>query len=208
MRYNLTELIAQGEGTRLEFKSTIHTAYRIARTLTAFSNTSGGLLIVGVTDDGRVSGVESELHEMQKIEKATDFLIDPAISISYEVVQQAGRQVLLIDVPESDEKPHYAIDERGNRTIYVRAKDKSIPTNRLMLTSSSLPDSQLLQSTNVRNLIQVLRKTDFITAKQYAQLVNISEYRANKLLQQLTEQGLLIMVDKPRPVRFSLKITE
>ncbi|MGV3560416.1 AlbA family DNA-binding domain-containing protein [Larkinella arboricola] len=208
MRYNLAELIAQGEGTRLEFKSTIHTAYRIARTLTAFSNTSGGLLIVGVSDDGRVSGVESELHEMQKIEKATDFLIDPAISISYEVIQEAGRQVLLIDIPESEEKPHYAIDERGNRTIYVRAKDKSIPTNRLMLNSSSLPDSQLLQSTNVRNLIQVLRKTDFITAKQYAQLVNISEYRASKLLQQLTEQGLLMMIDKPRPVRFSLKITE
>lgn len=208
MRYNLAELIAQGEGTRLEFKSTIHTAYRIARTLTAFSNTSGGLLIVGVSDDGRVSGVESELHEMQKIEKATDFLVDPVIAISYEVIQEAGRKVLLIHVPESDEKPHYAVDERGNRTIYVRARDKSIPTNRLMLNSSSLPDSQLMQSTNVRNLIQVLRKTDFITAKQYAQLVNISEYRANKLLQQLTGQGLLIMVDKPRPVRFSLKVTE
>ncbi|MGM9510753.1 AlbA family DNA-binding domain-containing protein [Larkinella sp. GY13] len=208
MRYNLTELIARGEGTRLEFKSTIHTAYRIARTLTAFSNTSGGLLLIGVSDDGRVSGIESELYEMQKIEKATDLLIDPAISVSYEVINELGRQVILIEVAESDEKPHYAIDEKGKKTIYVRAKDKSVPTNKLILTNLVTPDGPLLQSSNVRNLIQVLRKTDFITAKQYAQLVNISEYRASKLLHQLTGQGLLLMVDKPRPVRFSLKISE
>lgn len=208
MRYNLAELIAQGEGTRLEFKSTIHTAYRIARTLTALSNTSGGLLLVGISDDGRVVGIESELYEMQKIEKATDFLIDPAISVSYEVVNEEGRQVIVIEVPESDEKPHYAIDEKGHRTIYVRAKDKSVPTNKLIMGGASSPDGQLLQTSNVRNLIQALRKTDFITAKQYAQLVNISEYRATKLLHQLTGQGLLIMIDKPRPVRFSLKISE
>ncbi|MFC5411896.1 helix-turn-helix domain-containing protein [Larkinella bovis] len=208
MRYNLKELIEQGEGTRLEFKSTIHTAYRIARTLTAFSNTAGGLLVVGVSDDGRISGIESELAEMQKIEKATDFLVDPAISISYEVVSEGRRQVIFIDVAESSEKPHYAIDERGNRTIYIRARDKSVPTNKLILSHPASPDSQLLQTPNVRNLIQALRKSDFITAKQYAQLVNISEYRANKLLLQLTGQGLLVMVDKPRPVRFSLKITE
>ncbi|GAB3342305.1 hypothetical protein GCM10027299_57030 [Larkinella ripae] len=208
MRYNLTELIAQGEGTRLEFKSTIHTAYRIARTLTALSNTSGGLLVIGVSDDGRVPGVESELHEMQKIEKATDFLIDPAITVSYEVITENGRQVILIRVPESEEKPHYAIDEKGKRTIYVRVKDKSVPTNKLILTSPVSPDGQLLQTSNVRNLIQALRKTDSITAKQYAQLVNISEYRASKLLHQLTTQGLLILIDKPRPVRFSLKISE
>ncbi|GAB3936907.1 AlbA family DNA-binding domain-containing protein [Larkinella terrae] len=208
MHYNLTELIAQGEGSRLEFKSTIHTAHRIARTLTAFSNTSGGLLIIGVSDDGRVTGVESELYEMQKIEKATDFLVDPAISVSYEVVMESGRQIIYIEVPESGEKPHYAIDERGKRTIYVRAKDKSVPTNKLILSTSVTADGQLLQTSNVRNLIQALRKTDFITAKQYAQLVNISEYRASKLLHQLTGQGLLIMIDKPRPVRFSLKVSE
>ncbi|GAB3254971.1 hypothetical protein GCM10027347_15720 [Larkinella harenae] len=208
MHYNLTELIAQGEGTRLEFKSTVHTAYRIARTLTALSNTAGGLLLIGVSDDGRVSGIESELHEMQKIEKATDFLIDPVISVSYQVINERGRQVIVVEVPESDEKPHYAIDEKGNRTIYVRAKDKSIPTNKLILHGPLSPDGQLLQTSNVRNLIQALRKTDFVTAKQYAQLINISEYRASKLLRQLTEQGLLIMVDKPRPARFALKITE
>ncbi|CCH53929.1 putative transcriptional regulator [Fibrisoma limi BUZ 3] len=207
MPYNLTELIEQGEGTRLEFKSAISTAHRIARTVTAFANTAGGTLIVGVTDDGKIAGVDSELHEIRKIEQATDFFVEPAILISYETMRIDGRLVLLIDVPESTDKPHYAVDEQGNRTIYVRNKDKSVPTNKLIIAQESA-DNQLLQSPVVRTLIQFLRKNDSITAARMAQLVNISDQRATKLLRQLTEQGLLLMVDHPRPVRYSLKLSE
>jgi len=207
MPYNLTELIEQGEGTRLEFKSSISTSHRIARTLTAFANTVGGVLIVGVTDDGKIAGVDSELHEMRKIEQATDFFVEPAITISYETRRVDGRLVLLIDVPESTDKPHYAVDEQGTRTIYVRSKDKSVPTNKLIISQESA-DNQLLQSPAVRTLIQFLRKNDSITAARMAQLVNISDQRATKLLRQLTEQGLLLMIDQPRPVRYSLKLSE
>ncbi|WP_266364671.1 RNA-binding domain-containing protein [Tellurirhabdus rosea] len=207
MKESIADLIAQGEGSRLEFKVTIHSAHRIARTLTAFSNTAGGLLLVGIADDGKVAGIESEYREIQKLEKATDFFVDPPIAVSYEVVIAEGKRVLVIRVPESEDKPHQAVDERGQRTIYVRAKDKSVPTNKLILTGEG-PDAQLMQSSNVRNLIQFLRKNEHITAKRFAQLVNISDARALKLLRQLTEQGLLLMVDRTRPVQFSLKVSD
>lgn len=207
MNYNIADLIAQGEGSRLEFKVTIHSADRIARTLTALSNTSGGLLLIGVSDDGRVPGIESEYRELQKLEKATDTLIDPPIAITYEVVRVDEKPVMVVTVPESDEKPHYALDEHGNRTIYVRSRDKSIPTNKLILAGET-PDNQLLQSSNVRNLIQFLRQNETITAARYAQLVNISDARAAKLLRQLTEQGLLLLLDHQRPPKFALKVNE
>jgi len=207
MRHNLTNLIAQGEGSRLEFKSTISSAHRIARTLTAFSNTAGGLLLVGISDYGRITGVESEYREVQKLERATDFLMDPPIGITYETLIADGKPVLVVEVAESPEKPHYALDEQGNRTIYIRSKDKSLPTNRLILAGEA-PDNQLLQSSNVRNLVQFLRKNESITVSRYAQLVNISEFRASKLLRQLAEQGLLIMLDRQRPVQFALKVSE
>ncbi|MEZ0538875.1 AlbA family DNA-binding domain-containing protein [Fibrella arboris] len=201
---SLTDLIAKGEGTTLEFKSTLSTPYRIARTLTAFSNTSGGTLLIGVADDGKLVGVESEYQEMQKIERATDFLIEPPISISYELKRHDGKTILLLTIPESHEKPHTALDERGNRTIYVRQRDKSVPTNRLMLDLQTV-DKKLLQTPMVKNLVQFLRKHDSITADRLAKLVNISDYRATKLLRALTAQGILLMVDKPRPARYSLK---
>ena len=207
MPYNITELIAQGEGTRLEFKSTISSANRIAKTLVAFANTSGGLLVIGVDDDGRVSGIESEYHEMQKIERASDFFVEPVLSVSYEVLTYEGKDVVVVDVPESADKPHQAIDERGNRIIYVRSRDKSVPTNKLIVGQDTM-DSKLLQSPTVRTLLQFLRKNDTITAQKMAQLINISDQRADKMLREFTQRGLLLMIDQPRPVRFSLKVSD
>jgi predicted HTH transcriptional regulator len=203
---DIPNLITQGEGSRLEFKSTISTAARIARTLCAFANTGGGTLLIGVDDDGKIAGVRSEVGEMHKIEQATDFLVEPPLTVSYQSVWVAGKLVLVIDVPESTEKPHYALDEQQHhRTIYVRAKDKSVPTNKLILEHEPA-DKALLRSPNVKTLLQFLRKNEHITADRMAKLVNISDYRATKLLRQLTEQGLLLMIDKPRPARFTLKV--
>ncbi len=207
-RNQLDELIEQGESTRLEFKRTISSAHRIARTLAAFANTSGGTLLIGVADDGKILGVPSELREVRKVEDATDKLVDPVLSVSYETLSPDGRKVLIINVPESEEKPHYVIDESGKRTIYVRAKDKSVPTNKLIIAKDTTADGELIKSPMARTLIQYLRKNEHITADRFAKLVNVSAYRAGKLLRQMAEQGLLLLIDKPRPTRYTLKLTD
>ncbi len=207
MIQNLPDLISRGEGSQLEFKATISAPHRIARTLCAFANTSGGTLLIGVSDDGRVSGVESEYQEVQKIERASDFFVEPPLTVAYETVGWEGRTVLAITVPESPDKPHYAIDDSNNRIIYVRNRDKSVPTNKLIVSDNIL-DKTLLQSPPVRTLLIYLRKNDAITAAKLAQLINVSDSRANKMLRELAEQGLLLMIDEPRPVRYSLRVNE
>ena len=206
-RNQLNDLIVQGEHTRLEFKRSLSSAYRIARTLAAFANTSGGTLLIGITDSGKLVGVASEFREMAKIEEAADRLVEPALAISYKTLAPDGRLVLIITVSESDEKPHYVVDEAGKRTIYVRAKDKSVPTSKLIITPE-MADRELLKSPMARTLIQYLRKNDHITADKFGKLINISAYRAGKLLRQLAERGLLLLIDKPRPVRYALKLAE
>ena len=206
-RTQLDDLIARGESTQLEFKRTLSSAHRIARTLAAFANTTGGTLLIGVADDGRIVGVPSEYREVRKLEDATDRLVEPPLTISYETLAPDGRKVLVISVMESDQKPHYAVDESGKRIIYVRAKDKSVPTHRLILDSDPV-DAELVKSATTRTLIQYLRKNDHVTADKFAKLINVSDYRAGKLLRQLAEQGLLLMIDKPRPVRYALKLAE
>ncbi|AQG78595.1 helix-turn-helix domain-containing protein [Spirosoma montaniterrae] len=203
----LIALIEQGESNRLEFKRTLSSAHRIARTLAAFANTAGGTLLIGVADDGRITGVSSELREMRKIEEATDQLINPPLTVSYQTIAPDGRNVLIINVPESDEKPHTAISEAGKHTIYVRARDKSVPTNQLIINPEPA-DAQLLKSPTARTLIQYLRKNDHITADKFAKLINVSEYRATKLLRQFAGQGLLLLIDNQRAGRYALKLTE
>ena len=206
-RSQLDDLIVQGEGARLEFKRSISAAHRIARTLVAFANTSGGTLLIGVADDGTIAGVASESREIQRIEEATDRLAQPALSITYETMSPDGRLVLIVSMEESVEKPHYALDETGKRTIYVRAKDKSVPTNKLIITPETT-DRDLLKLPTTRVLIQYLRKTDHITADKFAKLINVSGYRAGKILRELSEKGLLLLIDKQRPVRYTLKLAE
>ncbi|QHV99141.1 AlbA family DNA-binding domain-containing protein [Spirosoma endbachense] len=207
-RNNLDDLIAQGENTRLEFKRSISSANRIARTLAAFANTSGGTLLIGVADNGKIVGVPSEFREVHKIEDATDQFVEPALSVSYETLTPDGRIVLVIHVAESAEKPHYAVDESGQRTIYVRAKDKSVPTNKLIITKEKADVHELVKSPMTRTLIQYLRKNEYVTPERFAKLINISDYRAGKMLRLLAVQGLLLMIDKPRPVRYALKLAE
>ncbi len=206
-RNQLDDLILQGEGSKLEFKRSISTAHRIARTLVAFANTSGGRLLIGVADDGAILGVSSESREIHRIEEATDQLADPALSVTYETLSPDGRKVLIISVEESSEKPHYAVDETGKRTIYVRAKDKSVPTNKLIIAPTTA-EASLLQSPVARTLIQYLRRNDDITADKYAKLINVSAYRAGKLLALFADQGLLLLINKSRPVRYALKLAE
>ena len=59
-RHPIEELIAQGEHQQLDFKFEVSDSKKIARTLSAFANTDGGRLLIGVKDNGAIAGVRSD----------------------------------------------------------------------------------------------------------------------------------------------------
>lgn len=205
----LKELISQGEGPNLEFKRTINTALGIAKTLAAFANTSGGILLVGVNDNGAVCGIVSEEEEMQKVEEATDYVCQPPVNVSYKINREEGKQVLVVSVAESAEKPHYIQGSQREPVVYIRAKDKSVPIGKAMRnvldSTPTNANAAVFQTPHVKALVSYLRKNEFIDGKKFAKLVNISERRADKLLYELTRQHILLMQDWSGPLRFTLK---
>jgi predicted HTH transcriptional regulator len=207
----LEELISKGESTTLEFKRTIDSPVKIAKTLVAFANTRGGILLIGVADDGKITGITSELHEMEKLEHAASYLSEPSIAISYQSQKVAQHQVLIITIAESPAKPHYVKESPEKRTAYIRANNKSVPAGKGMTTVLNAGENlapekiQLLQSKNIKNLLAYLQKNESITANRYAKLINISSGRAAKILKDLTWHGILLLHDKQRPVTYSLK---
>jgi len=126
------DLISQGEHQQLDFKFEITSARKIAKTLVAFANTEGGRLLIGVKDNGRITGVRSD-EEYYMIESAAKLYCRP--EISFESVQRMaeGKTVLEIYVPASPEKPHYASDEEKKWLAYHRVLDENMLANPILL---------------------------------------------------------------------------
>lgn len=111
----LQNLISQGEGQTLEFKRSPAEIDKAIQELTSFANTSGGTVLIGVSDKGKVIGVDpSETTKDQianKITGNTDPVLHPKISL----VKIEDKQILVIQVEESNNKPHLAFGKAYKR---------------------------------------------------------------------------------------------
>nr|WP_295925393.1 ATP-binding protein [uncultured Dyadobacter sp.] len=209
MDKSIIQLIKEGEGLTTEFKRTVDSPFKIAKTIVSFANTSGGNLLIGVADDGSVPGVHSELRELQKLEKATVQLTDPQILVQIQSRTLDGKKVLSVFIAESADKPHYALNEKGERVIYIRVKDKSMPIPRLLLYNETDAETgKLLANRHVKTLITYLKETDSVTAKVFSRIINISEKRAERMLQDLAARQILLKISRGKPESFSLKWAE
>ncbi len=121
----IRSLIAQGEHQQLDFKFEITDARKIARTLSAFSNTSGGRLLIGVKDNGRISGVRSD-EEYYMVESAATLYCKPELNFDSRIHQVEGKNILEIYIPPSEHKPVYARDENKRWMAYIRVADESM----------------------------------------------------------------------------------
>jgi len=196
----LKSLIIKGEGEKVDFKQKISQPYKIAKTISAFANTKGGVLLVGVQDDKTIMGVDPE-EEKYLLETASDFYCDPPIPLSYQEVEDEEEEkiVLIVRIKESKDKPHFVRDKNNKLHAYIRQNDKCIPAGKTMLTLMKKGHTAAngktvaipLNSFNERKLIAYLKKHERITLKQFMQIVNISRRRALRILTDLTLDGAI-----------------
>ena len=78
---NLQELMAKPEGKTLEFKRDLSSLKPILKTLVAFANTAGGILVIGREDDGTVVGVANVLAEEERLANAVADGVRPGMSL-------------------------------------------------------------------------------------------------------------------------------
>ncbi|MCS7086956.1 MAG: ATP-binding protein, partial [Bacteroidia bacterium] len=121
----LKKLIAEGEGPNLDFKKTISSAKKIARSLAAFANTEGGRLLVGVHDSGRITGAAVE-EEAYMVESAAHVFCSPPVLFFKEVHEYKGLSVLEVFVPKSESRPHTAPGDDDVRRVYIRVNDQVV----------------------------------------------------------------------------------
>jgi len=203
----LRAIIELGETDTVEFKRKFSGFEKIAREMIALANTRGGLLLVGIDDDGRIIGVESEKSEIDLLTSAAEFYSDPPIETEVDVVEIDGVDVIVVEIPESRTKPHklvYSPSERNGNVaadprdtkVYIRQGEKSVMASRevVRVLAATQPDAPplVLEIGKVeRALFDHLERNERITLREFRHLVNISERRASRSLVRLVRAGLI-----------------
>ena len=123
-------IITKGEGQQLAFELRIDDKRKTARTLAAFANTSGGKLLIGVKDNGKLKGVDPE-EEFQIVEGVVQAFSKPELKFESKVWKEGHHLILEIDVAKSDVK-YKALDEEGEWKYYVRANDHTLVSNKIL----------------------------------------------------------------------------
>ena len=133
---SIAELIARGESSGVEFKSTLrtnlHTGQRdekmhlaVLRTISGFLNARGGTLLIGVADDGEVLGLSADdfpnedkmgLHLMSLIKSRIDEIFLPYVHPLFE--DQDGERVLSVRC-EKGPRPAFVKDGKEQK-FFVR----------------------------------------------------------------------------------------
>jgi len=192
---NLKRQIFEGEGVSLDFKKTITSCEKIAKTMVSFANNVGGRLLIGVLDDGTIKGVKAEDEERYMITKAAHFYARPALEPIFEEIYWDDKLVLVVDIPESTEKPHYALAEDGKWWAYIRVKDKSVLASKIVLEvlkQSNSNEGVLIEySSKEKALLEHLDKSERINIKQFCELLNIGRRRAQRILVNLVLTGVI-----------------
>ncbi len=192
---NIRKLILDGEGVTLDFKKTISSCEKIAKTMVSFANNKGGRLLVGVSDDGTISGVKSEDEEKYMLSKAAHFYCKPALEPKFEEIYIDNKIVLVVEIDKSDIKPHYSLGDDKRWWVYIRINDKSVLAGKIMVDVLKRENSKagvlLEYSSKEKVLLEYLDEHERITAKEYGSLLNLPRRTTHRILINLVLSGII-----------------
>ncbi|NOQ46723.1 MAG: transcriptional regulator, partial [Desulfobulbaceae bacterium] len=124
LKTELLEIIANGENSGVEFKRDDIRPEQLAREIVAMVNFQGGRVILGVEDDGTISGLQRENCEEWVMNVIRD-KIHPLVLPYYEEIKiDEDNFVAVITFPQGVSKP-YVLRDRGEERIFIRVGSTS-----------------------------------------------------------------------------------
>ena len=126
---NLEELI--GEATEYDKKQAVELKKPKSwcKSVSAFANTSGGILIFGIADDNSVVGLSDAEHDAEAVSEIMKNRLSPVpeFNLSFHVTEN-GKKLLLLHVFRGEETPYYYSAD-GTTEAYIRIGNESVPAD-------------------------------------------------------------------------------
>ena len=194
MNDRIKEYLIRGEDDTLDYKQEISSAQKIAKTMVSFANHRGGTLLIGVRDNRTIAGIRTE-DERYMLELAAAFYCKPEIILEIYAHDIGGKTILECVIPNGDQKPYSSKGDDGKWWVYVRNKDKSLLASKVVVDvlrrQTSGAPTMIRYGKNEEVLLKYLEVNERVTLKEFKKMVNISKWRASKILVNLISAGVI-----------------
>ena len=191
----IQKLISEGEHIHQDFKFAISDARKIAKSLSAFANTEGGRLLVGVKDNGKIAGVRSE-EEIYMVEAAATLYCRPEIELETHIYHIEGKDVLEVQINESTQKPIYALDENIlANPIHLNIWKHDREEKKVIITYAQ----------REQQVLTILKQQGALTLGQCSKLTRMNRKQISRLLADFIRFGLVEQYFEEHTFYFRLK---
>ena len=208
----LEDLVSKGEGELLEFKLKANFPEKIVKEMVAFANTSGGELLIGVDDDGRIAGLKFAEEDKFAIDHAIKTHIRPGIRYQLQSLPVTRKKSILhYTILENKKKPSYYLSDPNKRgKVYVRFRDKSVQASREMV--QILRRSKISKSVPIhlgekeQLLFRHIEQHGKTTLARFMEVSGLSRFKASQILIGLVVSNVLSIEIGEKSDYFSMKI--
>jgi len=140
----LLEFIEKGEDSQTQFKERFESIDALAAEICAFSNSNGGNIIVGVSDDGGITGLEKDdiLKFDEWVSGTCSQKIDPQVNVTTQNIKYHDKIVMVISVPMGSNK-FYMANGKDTRVKLGADKRRAKREENLMSNLKLMADDKL-----------------------------------------------------------------
>jgi predicted HTH transcriptional regulator len=195
---DIKRLVKDGENEGIEFKKKANFPEKIVKEIVAFANSNGGNLLVGVDDDGKITGTKTPEEDLFVLENAISNYCHPKINYTIDVVRiNDKRAVLNYTIFKSPNKPHFVVNPATgkNTKAFIRIRDKSVQASRELVEILKKSNWKRGMKVNFGDkekiLMNYLGEHQEITLEEFSRIARIKKYVASKTLVWLVLANIL-----------------
>src|SRR3989344_6270185 len=98
-------IISKGETDRVEFKSSLSQTNEIIQTISGFANSDGGIIFIGVSNNGEILGVDIGKDSVERLTNNLNQNIEPRIYPEVLVKEIKSKKIIMINILKVIDKP-------------------------------------------------------------------------------------------------------
>ena len=120
---DIKEIVKNGENKTIEFKEIIPNSKKISQTAVAFANGAGGKILIGITDDRKIVGIDEKQDIFRIIDDLNTIIYDscyPNINADIYTENKDNKTILVIEVFPGNLKPYYIKSMGKENGVYIR----------------------------------------------------------------------------------------